>query len=218
MKRLKLRIDKEALLMEVAKTTAYEGAKTVADGIDYDRLLTTDEDREMLERYWVEACGKATERMKRLVEVAKVLETGYEAILRMSDDYDDGLTASIEAGLQSYAVAQIVSKWLRLCKHLDEAERYGTDALKALDEVMQKLWHRKRPKAPRRCHHLFPERAETEWEADWREPLASIGCGQKKTDTNDGTEANANAEEDIRTLEEEAYALGEVRGEMGQII
>ena len=49
-----LTTDKNDVYEEVAKTTSYAGAKT-DDATAYDKIFTTDADKEMLERFWQES-------------------------------------------------------------------------------------------------------------------------------------------------------------------
>ena len=48
-----LTIDKESVYKEVAQTTSYTGSK-MADADAFERILTTDVDNSMLERFWSE--------------------------------------------------------------------------------------------------------------------------------------------------------------------
>ena len=67
MNNITLTVNKAYVYDEVAKTTAYTGAKMKDDADAYDRIFTTDEDRMMLERFWVEACNGATEEFKQFI-------------------------------------------------------------------------------------------------------------------------------------------------------
>lgn len=138
---------------EVAKATSYTGAKMMADDPGaYDRIFVSDEEREMLERYWVEACSLATDTLKPwLSEVGSQpihhgvdITTDYEATLSMSDRYDASLTDSVQAALLSFFVATIQSKWYRLTNK-GETEAYATEAAAMLQSVEQKLLYKKAP-------------------------------------------------------------------------
>ena len=153
MKNIELKINKARVYDEVAKTTSYTGAKMQGDKSAYDRIFTTDADREMLERFWVEACNGATEQFKPfLVSVTDQpmshgveLEKDYVVELELSNNFDESLTGSIETSLFSYFVALIVSKWYKFANK-DESESYGGDAAGAIDDVMKKIYYRKKPK------------------------------------------------------------------------
>lgn len=153
MKNIELKIIKARVYDEVAKTTSYTGTKMQGDETAYDRIFTTDEDREMLERFWVEACNGATEQFKPFIVSLNAqpishcidLETNYEVMLELSSSFDEALTGSIETSLFSYFVSLIVSKWYKFTNK-GESESYGTDAVGAIDDVMKKIYYRKKPK------------------------------------------------------------------------
>ena len=106
----------------------------------------------MLERFWVEACNGATEQFKPfLVSVTDQpmshgveLDKDYEVKLELSSSFDESLTGSIETSLFSYFVAMIVSKWYKFTNK-GESESYGGDAVGAIDDVMKKIYYRKKP-------------------------------------------------------------------------
>ena len=152
MKNIELKINKARVYDEVAKTTSYTGVKMQDDKSAYKRIFTTDADREMLERFWVEACNGATEQFKPfLVSVTDQpmshgveLEKDYEVKLELSNSFDESLKCSIETSLFSYFVAMIVSKWYKFTNK-GECESYGSDAVGAIDDVMKKIYYRKKP-------------------------------------------------------------------------
>lgn len=153
MQEITITIDKSKVWHEVAKATSYTGAKMMADDPGaYNRIFVSDEEREMLERYWVEACSLATDTLKPwLSEVGSQpihhgvdITTDYEATLSMSDRYDASLTDSVQAALLSFFVATILSKWYRLTNK-SETEAYATEAAAMLQRVEQKLYHKIKP-------------------------------------------------------------------------
>lgn len=137
---------------EVAQTTSYTGAKMQGDVGAYERIFTTDDDRLMLERFWVEACNAATEQFKPfLVSVSEQsegqrvdLEHNYEVQLELSSSFDTSLTGSIETSLFSFFVSFIISKWYKFCNK-EEAESYGADSLAMMGDVMRKVYYKKKP-------------------------------------------------------------------------
>ena len=154
MQTMTITIDKAQVLHEVAKATAYTGAKMMGgdDPGAYDRIFVSDEEREMLERYWVEACSLVTGTLKpwlssvdeQPIHHGVDIQTDYVAELSMSDRYDDNLTDSIQAALTSFFVAAILSKWYRLTNKA-EVEAYATEAAAMLQIAEQKLYHKKKP-------------------------------------------------------------------------
>lgn len=149
-----LTVNKLLVYNEVAKTTAYTGAKQLTDEDQnaYERIFTKDDDRLMLERFWSEAADSATELFKPfIVSVSSHPENGglqldnnYEVQLELSDRFDEQLKDSMESGLFSFFVAMIVGKWFEFTNK-DDAESYGKDAIAMLKGVGSKLYHRKKP-------------------------------------------------------------------------
>lgn len=142
-------VNKPEVYEEVAKTTAYTGGRMSglpdADTRVFDRVFTTDADQEMLERFWDEAASGATEQLKPFLHFDNSTSTEYEVVLEVSSSYDDTLTGSVQKSLFSYFVAMILSKWFRIANK-QEAEIYGNDAVGAIDDVMKKIYYRKKPK------------------------------------------------------------------------
>lgn len=132
---------------EVAKTTSYTGAKMDGDGSAYERIFTTDEDQQMLERFWDEAANAVTEQLKPFIKSllgTKDNVIGYYATLSLSSAFDETLSDSIESGLFSFFVNAIVSKWYKFTNK-GEADAYATDAAGMMDDVMRKVYYRKKP-------------------------------------------------------------------------
>lgn len=148
-----LTVNKANVYNEVEKTTSYTGAK-IEEGGDaaYDRIRTTDDDREMLERFWTEACNAATERMKRFVlsvtsypeSHGVEIDRNYEVRLELSSSFDTALTQSAETSLYSFFVTFIVARWFKLANK-EEADSYAADAAALMDDVMRKLFYKKKP-------------------------------------------------------------------------
>lgn len=152
MNNITLKVNKANVYDEVAKTTSYTGAKMKDDADAYERIFTTDEDRMMLERFWVEACNGATEEFKQfIVSVSDQpeshgveLEKDYEVELELSTMFDTRLKGSMETSLFSYFVNAIVAKWFKFTNR-SEAETYGADATTAMMDVKSKMFFRKKP-------------------------------------------------------------------------
>jgi hypothetical protein len=151
-----LTISKQQVMNEVAKSTSYVGAKMEGDAGDYyTHMYTTDEDQVMLERYWNEAANSATDALKEYIgEVSEwdqpqgVAPTrDYVITLRMPSNFDERLKGSIESSLFSYFVTSILSKWF-LITNKGEAAGYTEMATGHMEDVVSKLYHRKRPERP----------------------------------------------------------------------
>lgn len=147
-----LQVNKANVYDEVAKTTSYVGVKMKDDETAYDRIFTTDDDRMMLERFWVEACNAATEEFKPfIISVSEQpeshgveLERNYQVELELSGSFDTRLQGSIETSLFSFFVASIVAKWCKFANKA-ETESYAKDATAAMLDVHSKIYYRKKP-------------------------------------------------------------------------
>ena len=64
---IELNVKKNEVLEEVAKTSSYSGSKMTEDEGAYERIFTTDADREMLERFWSESQVAVCEAMKKFL-------------------------------------------------------------------------------------------------------------------------------------------------------
>lgn len=145
MKEMNIRIDKENVYAEVEKSAAYRGAKKGETGA-YDRISLTDENREMLDRFWTE-CRGTVEAMLREVLAGEHEANGQWAVeLRVSELLDETQVATMELNLTNYFVQEICSKWFAMTSAEDDATTMAARAAASLETARQLLYHRKRPK------------------------------------------------------------------------
>lgn len=150
---IKLTVNKMNVYNEVAKTTSYTGSKMEGDDKAYDRIFTTDDDRLMLERFWNEASNAATEQFKPFIQSVSAhsdgravdFEKNYEVELGLSNSFDATLKDSIETSLFSFFVSFITCRWFKIANK-KEAGEYGDDADGMLDDVMRKIYFKRKPK------------------------------------------------------------------------
>ena len=145
-----LQVNKAAVWNEVAKTSGYTGDKmTDADENAYERILITDEDQKSLQRFWEEAVAVANDQLKEMLETASSMNSAYHVTLNVSRSYDTVLNASVQAALTSYFISAIVGRWYKF-SNKTEAESYLSEAANMMDDVLRKLYSRKRPRRPNR--------------------------------------------------------------------
>lgn len=151
--RINLSVNKANVYDEVAKTSAYAGSKKMAeDAGAYARVFTTDEDRLLLERFWVEACNNATNILKPFLVSVKTqpishgidISRNYNVELEVSSSYDDTLTESVETSLYSYFVLAILAKWYAVANNVD-AEATALEASASMKDMLQKIYYKKKP-------------------------------------------------------------------------
>jgi hypothetical protein len=153
-KQIKLTVRKLDVYNEVAKTTAYAGAKQLDDDEHaYDRVFTTDEDRLMLERYFGEASREIVSNLPTsyIVEVCDYntgtgidLNADYKLTLEIPEAFPDALAASVEATMSFFFTTYIVSQWLALQKD-ETASVYAEKAQIFLGNISTLLHRRSRP-------------------------------------------------------------------------
>lgn len=145
-----IEIDQAKVYEEVAQTTSYTGAKmTDDDPKAYERILTKDEDRPQLERFWGESCAAVCEELKTtLAEDEFIAERMcWRLGLNVSSAFDTALLPSIEKELFSFFVLNITAKWYAFTNKKEAAD-YGIGAASALESVHRKVCFKKRPKRP----------------------------------------------------------------------
>lgn len=143
-----LTVNKQDVLQEVAKTTSYIGAKKEGDdGTAYDRIYTTDEDAEMLERFWREAQGMLGTSLRCFVCMQHEKDGKYSIMLSTPCNWNMALRTTIEQDLFSWFVQSIIAKWMMMTNKT-EVEAYATLAAGTLANIDKALLKRVRPMRP----------------------------------------------------------------------
>lgn len=147
-----LTVNKSNVYDEVAKTSSYTGAKSKDDESAYDRIFTTDDDRMMLERFWLEACNAVVEIVKPFLSSDCTLQESHGINLNsnlvlnlsMPSSYDTNLNSSVSTSLYSFFVYSILSKWFKFTNK-EDTESYSASAEKLLSDISKKIYYRKKP-------------------------------------------------------------------------
>lgn len=140
-----LNIKKKDVYNEVAKISSYVGAKSEKNSEDtdmYARVFATDSDREMLDRFWEDCCGKVAEELQRFIVDIANADTG-EVSLAVESLYNksekDGLrTKVLQKDLFSCFVNFILYKWFELTER-ERTEYYFTCYKDFVKGVKRKL-------------------------------------------------------------------------------
>ena len=155
MKEVTLTVNKQLVYNEVAKTTSYTGAKLVSDedSTAYERIFTTDEDRLLLERFFMEAANNITKEIptSTLKSVSQhpasnglQPDADYVVQLDMPDTFPDQIKGTIEGTMFSFFVAFIISKWYDN-QEKKEAATYADQAASWLASFSVLLQRRVKP-------------------------------------------------------------------------
>ena len=139
-----LTVSKDTVYQEVAKTTAYTGAKMKDEPQAYDRIPVIEADKVQLDRFWREACHTATQLFMPFL-VTTDQEVDYVAILQMSGSYDVNLNDSVQGALGSMFVNHLIRKWFEVTNRGD-LELYQQLELDALRKLRSMIYYRKKPK------------------------------------------------------------------------
>lgn len=151
-----IRISKARVMDEVKKATAYIGSKAVSaqDPGAYERVATTDANREQLDRYWMEACSSAgilldhwmvnqsSQMLSHHPEIGRAND--YNVTLRMPTNWESQYAGILEEKIMSYLVNSIVSQWL-LVAFPAQAATYAGLAGITERQISQLMLVRKRP-------------------------------------------------------------------------
>lgn len=141
-----LTINKESVFNEVAMTAEYTGAK-MADETAYERISLTDENREILNRFWSESKTLICGHLKRMFISEEDTEDIYNLSLELSESFGSQLTKNLESSLHHFFVANIISKWYALTNK-EEAAGYATAAASYIEDIMRKAYSKEKPSRP----------------------------------------------------------------------
>lgn len=150
---IEITVSKSQVYAEVDKTASYVGHKMVSEDDAYNRIMTVDEDRQMLERFWVESADAATSALRHHLVYADEqqhhhgadMTQDYDILLEMPLNFNDALVPNMKNDLFSYFVNSILAKWF-IIANKDEAAAYATTASGLLENIVQMTYQRRRPK------------------------------------------------------------------------
>lgn len=141
-----LRLEKEIVFDEVLKTSTYTGAKIREDDA-YERISATDENKDILERFWQESKNTICTNIKRVLHEESEENGIWQLILSVSSAFDDNLTDTISNSLFSFFVMNITGKWFMIANK-EEAKEYNAQAAIHLEDTMRKIFFKKKPIRP----------------------------------------------------------------------
>ncbi len=148
MKTLKISITKDRIFREVARTTAYLGAKgalAAANGEIFDRLATDVGDHPLLGAFLDEAVAALAGRLKGVVTALDVAPDAVSVSFALSGSYDDAMTPAVEQGVEAYLGAAVTAYWLRMADPAKEA-RWREEAEAKAEGIIAAVYFRKAPK------------------------------------------------------------------------
>lgn len=141
-----LTITKSDIYEEVAKTTAYIGAKNkLEDGKSaFDQVFVTDADLTMIDRFLNESLDSLRNVLKRFISGVSVADVTITWQLEMPSRFDDNLLESIKSSANSFLVNSIIGKWCEITAN-DKVKEYADNAAALLLDIKDKAFFRKKP-------------------------------------------------------------------------
>lgn len=141
-----LTIKKSDIYEEVAKTTAYIGAKNkLEDGKSaFDQVFVTDADLTMIERFFNESLDALRNVLKRFILGGSGVDGTITWQLEMPSRFDDNLLESINSSSNSFLVNSIIGKWCEITAN-DKVKEYADNAAALLLDIKDKAFFKKKP-------------------------------------------------------------------------
>lgn len=141
-----LTITKSNIYEEVAKTTAYIGAKNkLEDGKSaFDQVFVTDADLTMIDRFFNESLDSLKNVLKRFISGVSVADVTITWQLEMPSRFDDNLLESIKSSANSFLVNSIIGKWCEITAN-DKVKEYADNAAALLLDIKDKAFFKKKP-------------------------------------------------------------------------
>ena len=141
-----LTIKKSDVYEEVAKTTAYIGAKNkLEDGKSaFDQVFVTDADLTMIERFFNESLDALRNVLKRFISGGSGADGTITWQLEMPSRFDDNLLESIKSSANSFLVNSIIGKWCEIAAN-DKVKEYADNAAALLLDIKEKAFFKKKP-------------------------------------------------------------------------
>ena len=143
---LVITIKRSDVYEEVAKTTAYIGAKNkLEDGkSEFDQVFVTDADLTMIERFFNESMDALRNVLKRFISDVSVVDGIITWQLEMPSRFDDNLLSSINSSVNSFLVNSIIGKWCEITAN-DKVKEYADNAAALLLDIKEKAFFKKKP-------------------------------------------------------------------------
>lgn len=141
-----LTIKKSYIYEEVAKTTAYIGAKNkLEDGKSaFDQVFVTDADLTMIERFFNESLDALRNVLKRFISGGSEVDGTITWQLEMPSRFDDNLLSSINSSANSFLVNRIIGKWCEITAN-DKVKEYADNAAALLLDIKEKAFFKEKP-------------------------------------------------------------------------
>lgn len=141
-----LTITKSDIYEEVAKTTAYIGAKNkLEDGKSaFDQVFVTDADLTMIERFFNESLDALINVLKQFISGGSGVDGTITWQLEIHSRFDENILESIKSSANSFLVNSIIGKWCEITAN-DKVKVYADNAAALLLDIKDKVFFKKKP-------------------------------------------------------------------------
>ncbi len=149
MKEIEITLDKDRIITEVRRVTAYEGYRGGGSDEAFVKMFVRKEDEETLERFYAEAYERVRATANEYI-IDEPIDTSASVqvlTLGMPDNYKSTLASTMEQLANQYMVESIAADWYGLVEKENEAQHSST-AGEALASLRSMLHKRNRPKRP----------------------------------------------------------------------
>lgn len=141
-----VKVYKERVYDEVAKLTSYIGSKTIVNGEPlYNKVFTTPEDAELLDRFWEKSVDELIDETRHYFSLRFEENDGAACIVvDLPKDFDLNKESSLSVKAEEYSINRILTEWMSVSAP-DQMEVYAIKAQSALDAFKSTLHSRRIP-------------------------------------------------------------------------
>lgn len=144
MKELRITIARDNVFEEVRKTTAFDGAKRENGDGTYDRVMATEDDRQIMARAFDEATQAAESAFADIAYDVETNDEQWGVTLRLPNSFNEKATQSINSDVFSFFCESLLEKWYASTLP-DASSRHAQLALGYLTDASKKIWFRSAP-------------------------------------------------------------------------
>jgi len=136
-------IQKGDVYTEVARLSSYTGDRMPEDATAYGRMFITEQDSELLEPYWDEACSAITSTLQPFFSSVEEGSEKYSVSMALPSNWDPLLKDGLKSSIRGYFIRMLTAKWYKITNRTD-VEAVMSDAIALLADIHHKVYSRTR--------------------------------------------------------------------------
>lgn len=144
MKELQITILRDNVFEEVGKTTAFDGAKRETGDGTYERVMATEDDRQIMARAFDEAAQAAESAFADIAYDITADNSQWGVTLYLPGSFNEKAAQSINSDMFSFFCESILEKWYASTLP-DASNRHAQLAMGYLTDASKKIWYRSAP-------------------------------------------------------------------------